>query len=167
MKTIPLTNGYFTKVDNDDYEKFAIYRWYAALDSRSKTHRAARRMKIEGYKRGKIVFLSRLIVNAPDGICVDHINHDTLDNRKINLRFCDKSTNGMNRGANKNNKSGYKGVSWSKEDNRWTAHINKTIDGKYKQFFIGNFQTKELAAEAYNKKAKELFGEFACLNKIK
>lgn len=86
MKTIPLTKGLFTKVDDDDYEKFAIYRWYAALDSGTKTHRAARRL-FYGPKQSKIVYLARMILDAPQGIYVDHINGDTLDNRRKNLGF--------------------------------------------------------------------------------
>lgn len=72
----------------------------------------------------------------------------------------------MNRGRNKNNKSGYKGVHWSTRDKRWVSRINLTIDGIPKVFSLGNYLTKEAAAEAYNKKAKELFGEFAYLNKL-
>jgi len=166
MKILQLTHNYVTKLDDEDFVKFSKYKWYAALDSGTNTRRAARRFFYKG-KKSKILFLSRLIIDANDEYYVDHINGDTLDNRKSNLRLASVSQNGMNRGPNKNNKSGYKGVSWSSGDKGWTAHINKTINGKYKQFFIGNFKTKEEAAIAYNKKAKELFGEFAYLNQFK
>ena len=168
MKTIPLTRGLFTKVDDEDYDKYAIYRWHAALDSGTRNANPKYRAVHKFYtgKVGKNIPLSRLIINAPDGMYVDHINGDTLDNRKKNLRLCTKAENGFNRGANKNNKSGYKGVSWVNKDKRWTAHINKTINGEYKQYHIGYFLTKEEAAEAYNEKAKELFGVYANFNNI-
>ena len=88
---------------------------------------------------------------------IDHINGNKMDNRIENLRLCTRSQNMSNRGKNKNNSSGFKGVSFCKQTGRWVAQI--TVDRKNKK--IGRFDTKEEAADAYSKMAKEIFGEFA------
>jgi len=92
----------------------------------------------------------------------DHINRNRLDYRKENLRPCNKSQNMANSKISKRNSSGYKGVSFDPSRNNWRAVICKR--GKY--ITIGRYNTKEEAAEAYNLKAKELFGKFANLNVI-
>jgi len=93
---------------------------------------------------------------------IDHINHIKDDNRWDNLRECTKTQNGVNRGKNKNNTSGYKGVSWMKLKDKFRADI------KYKgrQLCLGHYDCRHDAASAYNIKATELFGEFAYLNQI-
>lgn len=154
MKTIPLTQGYFTKVDDDDYEKFAIYRWYADT-SRSSEIRAVRSVYIT---KGKVrrITLSRVIMNVSNEFKVDHINGNTLDNRKCNLRICTQAQNTRNRIKPKVNTSGYKGVSKQTKGKKWIARVAN--------IYLGLFDNPEDAAIAYDKKAKELFGEFAHLN---
>lgn len=93
---------------------------------------------------------------------MDHINRDKTDNMWTNLRECDVSKNNANKSRQKNNTSGYKGVGWFKRDEKWRAVIQ--YKGKY--IHIGYFDCKHEAARAYNKKALELFGEFAHLNVI-
>ena len=93
---------------------------------------------------------------------IDHINGIKDDNRIINLRECTTQQNGMNRGPQKNNSSGYKGVGWSKKSSKWRAQIrfnNKSI-------YLGLFDDKKEAAKIYNKEAKKLFGEFVYLNEV-
>ena len=97
--------------------------------------------------------------DIPDGMEIDHIDGNGLNCARPNLRLATKSQNGVNRGKNKNNTSGYKGVQWSKQKNKWMA----TIWVKDKSEYIGYFDTRELAYEAYCQKAKELHGEFANL----
>lgn len=80
----------------------------------------------------------------PLGMQVDHINQDRLDNRIENLRLVTHKDNNKNKGINKNNTSGYLGVSWSKKYSKWVSHI--TVDGKY--IFLGYFNEPEKAAEA-------------------
>lgn len=104
--------------------------------------------------------LHRIITGAQKGDIVDHINGDKLDNRRSNLRICTNAQNLMNRGFNKNNKSGYKGVSFQKSANKWEAKI--MVDKR--SYYLGLFMTKEAAAKAYNIAAKKLHGEFAKLN---
>jgi hypothetical protein len=88
---------------------------------------------------------------------IDHINQNKSDNRICNLRHASRSENMFNRGKNKNNKSGIKGVHFCKCTGMWRAQMILN----FKHVNIGRFKTKEEAAEAYLKKAKEHRGEFA------
>jgi len=101
--------------------------------------------------------MHRLIMNAQPGEQVDHINHNTLDNRKPELRLCTKSQNQHNVGKRQDNTSGFKGVTWHKRDQKWQARIMKSGKDKH----LGNFDTPELAYEAYCRAAAELHGQFA------
>ena len=92
---------------------------------------------------------------------VDHIDHDGLNNCKSNLRIATLSENRRNSRKAKDTSSKYKGVSWHKNNKKWEVKIGFN----YKKIHIGYFNNIKEAAEAYNKKAKELFGEFAYLNK--
>ncbi len=83
-----------------------------------------------------------------------------MNNRRDNLRPANSSQNGSNRGKQRDNKSGYKGVCWSTKDKRWRATIKLNRKGIY----LGNFLTAEEAARAYDAAAREMHGEFACLN---
>ena len=164
MKTIPLTQGYFTKVDDDDYKKYAIYRWCVSISySRgTKSIRAIRKEYSNKYKKGKTRHLSRVILNALKGKNVDHINGDTLDNRKSNLRLCTSGENIRNQVKRCDNTSGYKGVSWSSEREKWEAKIqlnNKTIH-------LGRYKNKKEAAQAYNNAAIKYHKNFARLNDV-
>lgn len=92
----------------------------------------------------------------PGNLTVDHINRDRRDNRLVNLRLATHTQQNVNQGLASNNKSGFRGVSWSKVNNKWLASI--AINGKGKH--LGYFATKEEAAEAYQKAAADYFGEF-------
>ncbi len=91
---------------------------------------------------------------------IDHRNRNGLDNRKKNLRGCTRSQNYANCPAPKTNKSGFKGVRWDKTRNKWKAEISLND----KNLHIGRFLNIEDAIRAYDRKAIELFGEFAYLN---
>jgi len=107
-------------------------------------------------------WLSRCVMApVPDGYDVDHINHDKLDNRKSNLRFATRSQNLGNKLHSPKSLNGFKGITWKGRDKKWVAQITKD----YKHIYIGAFFDKRSAAEAYDKKALELFGEFAATNK--
>ena len=153
MKQIPLSGKYgtgkFTIFDDENYELFLKHKWHV--------NRC-------GYLTANIgrfsLLFHREVLKAKNGQYVDHVNWDKLDNRKINLRICDNSQNLANRGPQKNNKSGYKGVSWSKLRKKWVAHIS--INGKRTN--LGGFSDIVEAAKMYDNNAVRTFGEFAKTN---
>lgn len=106
---------------------------------------------------GQRILLHNVIMGQK---AVDHVNGDKLDNRRSNLRKGPQYLNMGNIGLSSHNTSGYKGVSWNKKKNKWEANIQ---DNRKKRF-LGYFETKENAAEAYNKRALEQWGEYARLN---
>lgn len=116
---------------------------------------------------GKWTPLSRIIMNPPCGLIVDHINGNRLDNRKSNLRVCTQALNMVNRGPSRINgiKRKYKGVFYKKQakTNPYRAIIE--VEGKRKH--LGYFATEIEAAKAYNDCAHMWFGDFAKLNEIK
>ena len=115
-----------------------------------------------GYNNGQTQ-LHRLVTNCPKGFRPDHINHNTLDNRKHNLRVCSTSQNAQNTLKRQKNKSSkYKGISLVKRTGKYRGYIMLN----YKETHLGTFTNEIEAARAYNKKALELFGEFALLNII-
>lgn len=103
--------------------------------------------------------IARLIMKPPDDMIVDHINRNPLDNRRKNLRICTRQQNAFNRKVKNGSYSGYKGVSWHFGKYR----VNICRDGK--RLNLGNFTNKKEAAKEYNKYAKQLFKEYASLNK--
>lgn len=110
-----------------------------------------------GYKRGfGKVYMHRLVAGAPKGLEVDHKNGDKLDNRRENLRTCTRSENMLNVAKFKNNKSGFKGVSWNKSTSSWVARIS--VNGKY--VVLGYFDDIKSAATAYRKAGEKHHGDF-------
>lgn len=154
MKKIKLTQEKYAMVDDDDYEFLSQFNWYAFKNHG--TYRAVR--CASGLKR--TVYMSRDLMKPLSGMVVDHINGDTLDNRKCNLRVCTSAENIRNRKLHKNSISGYKGV--RKQGKNWRA----TIRANDKRIFLGVFNTKEEAAAAYNEASKKYHGEFARINTI-
>jgi HNH endonuclease/AP2 domain len=161
MKKILLGGKYndFALVDDEDYKWISQWHWYT-----NNTKRVLRHYRIGKRNEGKykIIHLSRVIMNAPEDKLVDHINGNSFDNRKENLRLCTKAENSRNKKASKSNTSGYKGVSWSKQRERWESCIKIN----YKKKFLGYFNTAKEAAIAYNIAAKKYYGEFARFNVI-
>ncbi|WP_449043759.1 AP2/ERF family transcription factor [Paracoccus versutus] len=92
--------------------------------------------------------------------CVDHIDMDRSNNRPDNLREATKLSNAWNKKITKQNKSGFKGVSFHTDSGRWIS----SIWADKKNYFLGRFDTAEEAAIVYDSKARELHGEFAHLN---
>jgi hypothetical protein len=100
-------------------------------------------------------------MNAPEGMVVDHINHNGLDNRKVNMRLATRAENARYSRKTKNKfHSDYKGVYYIKRVKRWRARI--TFEGK--TMYVGEFKDEKSAGKAYDRAAKKYFGEFACLN---
>jgi hypothetical protein len=108
----------------------------------------------------KVRLLHREIMNAKAGELVDHINGDTLDNRKSNLRICTHSENMCNRATNGSSKTGLKGVYWCKDKAMYRAHVR--LNGK--KHHAGYAHTAAEAGRLYDAKARQLHGEFARSN---
>lgn len=152
MKMIPLTQGKFAKVDDQDYDWLIKQRWCAMVcGGKYYATSASHKPRVK---------MHRAIMNAPTGMFVDHINGDGLDNRRSNLRVCTKAENVRNSGRSRRNTSGYKGVSWEKVCSKWRADI--VFKGR--KYTIGFFHDPAEAARAYDRKARELFGPYARLN---
>lgn len=163
MKKIKLTQGKVALVDDEDFERVNQYKWYADHNKKRNVYVAKRSYKSNGVPKTMLLhqFIMGTIERGHD-FSIDHINHDTLNNQKSNLRICNSSQNLMNQKMRKNNSSGYKGVSFQKKANKFKA----SIELNSKSVHIGLFNSPIEAALAYNKKALELFGEFAFLNKV-
>ena len=154
-KLIPLTQGQFAIVDAEDYDRLSQHRWYA-----QKQHGyfyATRMTSRKGARR--TLRMHREILQAAKGTMCDHIDHNGLNNCKSNLRLCTSSQNQQNQKARRTS-SAYKGVCRRKDCNRWAAQIGFQC----KRIHIGLFDDQMEAALAYDRKASELFDEFACLN---
>lgn len=136
--------GKLIKIDDEDYDKFSGFKW-------SVTQRGY----CVAYKNGKRVLLHRLIMPPGDGFFVDHINGNTFDNRKENLRIVSHAQNMRNRCVQRNNRSGYRGVH-RKKDGYWYAQIK--INGK--QEFLGTFKDPQQASLVYESRADEVYGEY-------
>lgn len=161
MKYIPLTQGKVAIVDDEDFEKVSLFKWWAQKGNQ--TFYAIKRKS----KRNSYQVMARFILEYEGKLFVDHKNKNGLDNRKNNLRLATVSQNGANRHKTNKNKSGYKGVYKTVTSDKWGDHYywraNIKKNGKA---IVISCKTKEEAAAKYNKLAIELFGEFACLNKI-
>jgi hypothetical protein len=154
MKEIPLSQGYFAIVDDDDYPYLSKYSWFAYVKEYGV-------YAIRNYKdkdgRHTTIRMHREVARTPKGLCTDHRNRNTLDNRKENLRIATKQQNGRNRSKIKVTQSRYKGVSLQECNKRWLASISIMK----KRISIGWYDSEIEAAKAYDAKAKELFGEWA------
>ena len=158
FRRIPLTQGKYALVDQDDFERLNKHKWHA--DRHNNTFYAIRCV---GSGKNRIrIMMHREILHPPDHLIVDHINHNGLDNRKANIRPATRSQNNFNRLIikRKGASSKYKGVAWKKSKEKWRAQIH--VNGQCK--FIGYFKDEIHAAKEYDNAAKKYHGEFASLN---
>jgi hypothetical protein len=164
MKSIVLSGGKVTLVDDEDYEEVSKhvgtdkYEW-RVLDKGKGRQYVVRSV----YECGKIklVYLHREIMGAKPGEHVDHIRGGGLDNRRSNLRIATRAQNMWNSRISVANTTGFKGVSYRKDVGKFTARIRT----KEKHLFLGYHNTPEEAAHAYDEAARKHHGEFARTNK--
>lgn len=144
------TNNQFI-FDKEDYEKISKYHWYEEYDGYIRSSNKNR------------IYLSRLIMNAPDDMYVDHINHNLKDNRKSNLRIVTTSQNAMNRILRSNNTSSVVGVVWVEKQKKWKAEIK--LNGK--THYLGSYEKFEDAEKKRKAAEDSLFGEYSYDNSVK
>lgn len=157
MKEIKLTKGYSAIVDDEDYPAISQYSWYA---EETKGHVYARRRVTISRGKTKLLSMHRAIINPLDNQDVDHIDNNGLNNTKANLRACSRAENIRNQVKHKGSIPKYKGVSYDSSRKKWTA----AICVNRRQMSLGRFNTELEAAEARDKAAKELHGEYAHIN---
>lgn len=155
---IPLTQNKIALIDKEKFDLVSQFKWHARKD-RHIFYASTNTKNCNGTR----LYLSmhRLIMQPPNDLQIDHINGDGLDNRLENLRIVYKAQNLFNqRKRAKNTSSQYKGVYLHKKKQKWQAQIqhNKKV------IYLGYFHKEKDAARAYDMKARELFGEYACLN---
>lgn len=159
MREIKLTMGLAALVDDCDYDYLNKFKWCA--------HRSGGNIYAERWIKGenRHIKMHREILGPPDGMDIDHANHNTLDNRRCNIRICTRSQNIANTEHVKKllrKTSRYRGVSKVANYNKWKAtgyYMNKSI-------YLGSYQNEMDAAIAYNNFMIKTFGEFAILNII-
>lgn len=156
MKTIKLTMGLHAVVDDEDYENVSKYNWCASLTSNGGAY-AVRGVWNPATKKTQIVALHRWLLGAGAGQVGDHINGDTLDNRRSNLRIC---TNAENiRKMRKPSKGVHLMKSRAAKAKPWQAYIGARGSVTPRRH-LGYFASKEEAQEAYNRAASKAFGDF-------
>lgn len=162
-RIIPLTRKQNAIVDATDFDWLNQWNWHARWDNHTHSFYAGRTVadySIPGTPRWTSIRMHRIILNCGSDEDCDHRNHDTLDNRKKNLRKCVATQNAHNRKIQSTNTSGFKGVTWTKTTSRWRAGITVNHQKKH----LGYFHSPEAAARAYDAAAKIHHGEFAVLN---
>jgi hypothetical protein len=146
---VPLTRGYEAAIDAQFAEDVGQWNWCAY--EKSNTVYAVRNKA----KNAGLVRMHRYIMSAPDGFEVDHIDGNGLNNTTSNLRICNRFENMRNRGPH-NGKS-TKGISWHKKSGKWQARICAGNG----QTYLGLYETREMAQNAYNEACEEMHGSFA------
>lgn len=150
---IHLTKGFHAVVDVEDFHAVSRHSWYAMIP------KSANRTKYAATRIGNtIVLLHRFITGAPRGKLVDHWNHNGLDDKRMNLRVCSPSQNGGNSRKARKNK-GFKGV-YQSGPHTFLAYIRPLRH----KIHLGSFRFAEDAARAYDRAARQHWGEFALVN---
>ena len=133
--------------DLEDYDKIKDYTWRLNEDN-----------YVVSNPFGKITLMHNLIMKPPSGKEVDHIFHNTNDNRKEYLRICETYENAINKRLQSNNTSGVKGVSWNNSRSKWVAYINYNK----KRISLGRFDSFKEAVKVREEAEKQYHKEFIC-----
>lgn len=161
-REIPLTQGQVAIVDAADYDWLMQWNWNARWNSTAKSYYAVRNNKRDKQGRQSPVSMHREILGLQKGDKRqgDHANHDTLDNRRSNLRIATQIESSQNRGTRADNTSGYKGVfimrNWAYA--RITVNRVPILLGRFPNNPVGRLASSRL----YQQAAKKYFGEFFC-----
>lgn len=156
MNTIPLTRGHVAIVDESDYARvMAAGPWHAVVSNRT----VYARRHLYGRERVDRT-MEKLHTFLTGWPLVDHINGDGLDNRRSNLRQATSAQNAANARMHRDNRSGFKGVSWSTAQGSWRFDIMVKGQRSYR----GGFKTPEEAALAYDAAALAAWGPYAKIN---
>lgn len=160
MKTIELTQGYVSLVDDADHERLSQWHWQA-MCKRTRNGERVCAIRTERTPRTKkrTVYMHREVLSAPDHLQVDHVNGDPLDNRRENLRICTNQQNQANVRKRWSGTSEFKGVHCV-PTGKWVARIGVG----YRRIALGSYGTEIEAARAYDRAARKYFGAFALLN---
>jgi hypothetical protein len=151
---VPLSQGREALIDATDLPLVEGFNW--SLCQPGTIPYAVRNIRLESGKQ-RPLRMHRAILGVPDGVIVDHVNCDGLDNRRANLRVATLAQNAQNSRRRKRTASGLKGVYWNKLGRKWQAEI--MADGR--TYYLGLFDAPEAAHAAYVEAAKRLHGEFA------
>ena len=157
MRKIKLSQNKIAIVDDEDYEMLIKHKWYA----NKLKHKWYVNTNVRIANKRTVIRMHRMILKPNTNVQVDHINGNSLDNRKDNLRLCNNAENMRNRDKPRNNTSGYKGVTWNKDMKKWQAQIMVN----YINIILGYYKDIKKAARVYNEAALKYFGEYAYLNK--
>jgi hypothetical protein len=160
FRRIPLSRGKYALVDPADYDRLIEHKWHT-VGARGTFYAVRNTGQRIGEKR-IVLKMHRAVLKVPDGMFVDHINHNGLDNRRANLRPATQAQNARNRrkvhGGNYHSK--YRGLTWYKHQKQWAVRIMVNRQAK----FIGYFDDERDAAKAYDTAAKKYHGRFAALD---
>ncbi len=164
MKKIPLTNGHFAIVDDDDYEELSKYKWHFRYDHVGYAARTIRSAITNKYQC--TLYMHRQIMNAPQELLIDHINHNGLDNRKLNLRICTHWQNAQNKRMASKNITGFKGIYMmiKKCPKKVYRYYRADICLRGVIYYSKCFTNPIDAALEYDKMALKFHGEFALTN---
>lgn len=149
-------NGNHCLIDIDDYDRILEENRYWYASKTKSTNGKKVRVYFESMLSRKRLRLHNFIMSKKNGEIVDHINGDTTDNRKSNLRRCTKADNNKNLGLSSNNTSGVTGVYWNKRRNKWFANIGVN----YKTIHLGTFREYDDAVKARKEAEENYYGEY-------
>jgi hypothetical protein len=155
-RIVPLTQGQVAIIDAEDFARISAIKWCAEFRAKIGTFYATHSRATDN-KRRTTLLMHRFLLDVHDrNQLVDHINHDTLDNRRRNLRVVSYSQSLMNRRVPRNNVNGVTGITFQGDRGKFRARIY--ISGKC--LHLGYFRTIEEAARVREEAERKHYGEF-------
>lgn len=151
---IPLTQGMAATIDVADVDVVRLWNWHPKKNGRFSFHAA--RSIYDNPGSSKTLLLHVALLGTKNGLIIDHINGDGLDNRRCNLRFVTQSQNRQNTNLGSRNRSGFRGVSFNKATGKWRSVIYQDR----KQYYLGEFLDLIEATRAYANAAERIFGPY-------